>query len=122
MAAECLEWMSEMVNRDENRVRKEISEKIGQVAYTPNQISKMLDYINRDDERCHLNSIRAVAINNNLTVNIHNLRISRSWRQGKYYVPASNLEALMGFLNLNLSRSDLERAAFQLGYSPNVKV
>lgn len=120
MAVECLEWMNEMVRR-EVRIRKEISEKVGEDVYTPNQILKMLNYLDRRFERYHLNTLRSTAKNNNLTVNVDDLEMSAGERQGKYYVRASKIEELMNLLGIHFSKSDLEHAAFNLGYSQNIK-
>lgn len=97
-------------------IQDEFRKKIGEVAYTSNQVSNMLLHLglNWYSE----NKIRYHAIKNNLTVSPEELEINprKYGSNTKYWIPASGLESLIEKMKISVEMSDFEDAANDLEY------
>ena len=93
-------------------LQHQFREKIGEVAYTSSQISDMLVHLN-----LHWygeDMIRKYVKEHDLTVNAAELGLGPSFTA--YWIPKSNLTAIIQGLDISVTASQLEDAAYQLGY------
>ena len=89
-------------------------DKIGEVAYTPNQIVRMLERIN---QRRPESRIRRYIQEQGLGITLEELEINpKKESNTKAWVPKSNLQKIINGLEIYATINDLENAAYELGY------
>lgn len=99
-------------------IQEQLREKIGEVAYTPTQVSEMVRnlelewYVDGEGRK-----IRDYVKEKNLWIDLNDLGV-HPIRESctKYWIPKSNLQRILDGLEIPATAKDLEEAAERLGY------
>ncbi|MBI3623638.1 hypothetical protein HY212_06195 [Candidatus Pacearchaeota archaeon] len=107
-----------MPTRDSIRkkgIQRQLLARFGEVGYTPDNIYRMLVYLELPNPSNPI-SIKNYARRNNLLVDLDELGIEREKRDVRHYVLKSKLQQIVDGLNISCTAEDLEKAAADLRY------
>jgi len=96
-------------------IQTQFRNKLGEVAYNSDQIFQMLKHL--ELELYSFDKIRCQVVASGLTVDLKELGIrSKHSSRNYYWIPKSNLKDLIEKMDLPVTPSNFEDAAYELGY------